>query len=178
MALLHLMHVLLAEGLAAFIPRRRAFFVAHREAIITVLQAHHAWTLIYTSGCCGSWGKYGMTWPSWAAAAWPRRQAGLPSPGLPASLGACSSSRRPAKQLEHRATLAAPCSRSSASAPLCMLLKPAACMRLYLRAAVHGGSSVFEWHRGSWFRLMLAQVAGEAGQGGRCRPCSLALLAP
>lgn len=45
-------------------------------------------------------------------------------------------------------------------------------------AAVNGASSVFDWHQGSRFRLMLAQVAGEAGQGGRCRPCSLALLAP
>lgn len=50
MALLHLVHALLAEGLATWIiPRRRSLFVAHREAIITMLQAHHAWTLIYTS---------------------------------------------------------------------------------------------------------------------------------
>lgn len=60
MALLHLVHALLAEGLATWIiPRRRALFVAHREAIITMLQAHHAWTLIYTSECCVGSGEWG-----------------------------------------------------------------------------------------------------------------------
>lgn len=52
MAALHLVHAALAEGLASWvIPRRRALFVAHREVVVTLLQAHHAWTLIYTSGC-------------------------------------------------------------------------------------------------------------------------------
>lgn len=40
-------------------------------------------------------------------------------------------------------------------------------------SAVNGASSVFEWHQGSRFRLMLAQVAGESRQGQGDLPPSL-----